>query len=216
MLIISREYIEQSGGDATNLRLCGQVNDASAWSICKINMLLHGIRGADIQLQDTLLHPMHREAGELERFDRVITNPPFSQNYSRNNMEYSERLRWGWPPTSGKKGDLMFAQHMLATCKDRGMVCTVMPHGVLFRGGAEKEIRNKFLKEDLLEAVISLPQNLFYGAGIPACLLVMRPNRTSQYPNPNKPVPRQDTMGIATSDAAGVSEKRNRGIDHGS
>jgi type I restriction enzyme M protein len=77
MLIISREYIEQSGGDATNLRLCGQVNDASAWSICKINMLLHGIRGADIQLQDTLLHPMHREAGELERFDRVIANPPF-------------------------------------------------------------------------------------------------------------------------------------------
>ena len=125
MLIISREYIEQSGGDATNLRLCGQVNDASAWSICKINMLLHGIRGADIQLQDTLLHPMHREAGELERFDRAIANPPFSQNYSRNNMEYPERFHWGWPPTSGKKGDLMFAQHMLATCKDRGMVCTV-------------------------------------------------------------------------------------------
>jgi type I restriction enzyme M protein len=186
MLIISREYIEQSGGDATNLRLCGQVNDASAWSICKINMLLHGIRGADIQLQDTLLHPMHREAGELERFDRVIANPPFSQNYSRNNMEYPERFRWGWPPTSGKKGDLMFAQHMLATCKDRGMVCTVMPHGVLFRGGAEKEIRTKFLKEDLLEAVISLPQNLFYGAGIPACLLVMRPNRTSTPTNQHR------------------------------
>ncbi|MBI3060330.1 MAG: SAM-dependent DNA methyltransferase, partial [Deltaproteobacteria bacterium] len=80
MLIISREFIEQSGGDVTNLRLCGQVNDASAWSICKLNMLLHGVPGADIQLQDTLLHPMHREAGELERFDRVIANPPFSQN----------------------------------------------------------------------------------------------------------------------------------------
>ncbi|ESY55396.1 MULTISPECIES: class I SAM-dependent DNA methyltransferase [unclassified Mesorhizobium] len=201
MLIISREYIEQSGGDATNLRLCGQVNDASAWSICKINMLLHGIRGADIQLQDTLLHPMHREAGELERFDRVIANPPFSQNYSRSNMEYPERFRWGWPPTSGKKGDLMFAQHMLATCKDRGMVCTVMPHGVLFRGGAEKEIRTKFLKEDLLEAVISLPQNLFYGAGIPACLLVMRPNRTSRYPNPNKPASRQGKVLFINADA---------------
>ncbi len=201
MLIISREYIELSGGDATNLRLCGQVNDASAWSICKINMLLHGIRGADIQLQDTLLHPMHREAGELERFDRVIANPPFSQNYSRNNMEYSERFRWGWPPTSGKKGDLMFAQHMLATCKDRGMVCTVMPHGVLFRGGAEKEIRTKFLKEDLLEAVISLPQNLFYGAGIPACLLVMRPNRTGRYPNPNKPASRQGKVLFINADA---------------
>lgn len=201
MLIISREYIEQSGGDATNLRLCGQVNDASAWSICKINMLLHGIRGADIQLQDTLLHPMHREAGELERFDRVIANPPFSQNYSRSGMEYQERFRWGWPPTSGKKGDLMFAQHMLATCKDRGMVCTVMPHGVLFRGGAEKEIRSKFLKEDLLEAVISLPQNLFYGAGIPACLLVMRPNRTGRYPNLNKPASRRGKVLFINADA---------------
>jgi type I restriction enzyme M protein len=137
MLIISREFIEQSGGDVTNLRLCGQVNDASAWSICKLNMLLHGVPGADIRLEDTLLHPMHREAGELERFDRVIANPPFSQNYSRTNMEYPERFRWGWAPTTGKKGDLMFAEHMLAVCKPGGMVTTVMPHRVLFRGGAE-------------------------------------------------------------------------------
>jgi type I restriction enzyme M protein len=84
MLIISREFIEQSGGDPTDVRLCGQVNDASAWAICKLNMLLHGVPGADIQLQDTLLHPMHRDAGELERFDRVIANPPFSQNYTRS------------------------------------------------------------------------------------------------------------------------------------
>ena len=132
MLIITREHIEQSGGDPTNLRLCGQVNGASAWSICKLNMLLHGVRGADIQLEDTLLHPMHRDAGELERFDRVIANPPFSQNYTKTNMEFKERFRWGWCPTTGKKGDLMFAQHMLAVCKDKGMVCTVMPHGVLF------------------------------------------------------------------------------------
>ena len=138
MLIISREYIEQSGGDPSNLRLAGQVNDASAWSICKLNMLLHGVPGADIRLEDTLLHPQHREAGEIERFDRVIANPPFSQNYTRSNMEFSERFRWGWCATSGKKGDLMFAQHMLASCRSGGMVATVMPHGVLFRGGPEK------------------------------------------------------------------------------
>jgi type I restriction enzyme M protein len=202
MLIITREYVEQSGGDATNLRMCGQVIDPSAWSICRLNMLLHGIRGADIQLQDTLLHPMHREAGELERFDRVIANPPFSQNYSRGDaMEFKERFRWGWCPTSGKKGDLMFAQHMLAVCKDRGMVCTVMPHGVLFRGGAEKEIRTKFLREDLIEAVISLPPNLFYGAGIPACLLVMRPNLLTRFPNPNKPAERQGHVLFINADA---------------
>lgn len=201
MLIISREFIEQSGGDVTNVRLCGQVNDASAWSICKLNMLLHGVPGADIQLEDTLLHPMHREAGELERFDRVIANPPFSQNYSCTNMEYPERFRWGWAPTTGKKGDLMFAQHMLAVCKPGGMVTTVMPHGVLFRGGAEKETRKKFLEQDLIEAIIGLPPNLFYGAGIPACILVIRPNLTGQSPNPNKPENRRGQILFINADA---------------
>lgn len=207
MLIISREYIEQSGGDPTNLRLCGQVNDASAWSICKINMLLHGIRGADIRLEDTLLHPLHRDAGELERFDRVIANPPFSQNYTRSSMEFPERFRWGWCPTSGKKADLMFAQHMLAVCKPRGMVATVMPHGVLFRGGAEKEIRQKFLQQDLIEAIISLPQNLFYGASIPACILIMRSNITGQTPNPNKPENRRDRVLFINADAEYLSRR---------
>ena len=201
MLIITREHIEQSGGDPTNLRLCGQVNDASAWSICKINMLLHDIQGADIQLQDTLLHPMHREGGELERFDRVIANPPFSQNYTKNDMEFPERFQWGWCPTSGKKGDLMFAQHMLAVCKPRGMVATVMPHGVLFRGGEEREIRRKFLQQDLIEAVIGLPQNLFYGASIPACVIVMRPNLTGKDTNPNKPENRRGRVLFINADA---------------
>jgi type I restriction enzyme M protein len=201
MLIISREYIEQSGGDPSNLRLAGQVNDASAWSICKLNMLLHGVPGADIRLEDTLLHPQHREAGELERFDRVIANPPFSQGYTRTNMEFTERFRWGWCPTTGKHGDLMFAQHMLAVCRPGGMVATVMPHGVLFRGGAEKEVRTKFLQQDLLEAVIGLPPNLFYGAGIPACILVMRPNLAGQSPNPNKPENRRGKVLFINADA---------------
>jgi type I restriction enzyme M protein len=201
MLIISREFIEQSGGDPTDVRLCGQVNDASAWSICKLNMLLHGVPGADIQLNDTLLHPMHRDAGELERFDGVIANPPFSQNYTRSNMEFPERFRWGWCPTTGKKGDLMFAQHMLAVCKSGGMVITVMPHGVLFRGGEEKKIRQKFLEQDLIEAIIGLPPNLFYGAGIPACILVMRPNLTGQSPNPNKPAGRRVQVLFINADA---------------
>jgi type I restriction enzyme M protein len=175
MLILSKEYIEQSGGDGQDLRLAGQVLDVSAWTICKLNMILHGIMDADIQREDTLLHPLHRDGGELERFDRVIANPPFSQNYTRTNMEFPERFRWGWCPTSGKKGDLMFAQHMLSVCKSNGVVATVMPHGVLFRGGEEKKIREKWIEQDLIEAVIGLPPNLFYGAGIPACVLVLRP-----------------------------------------
>ena len=221
MLIISREFVEQSGGDPTNLRLCGQVNDASAWSICKLNMLLHGVPGADIQLADTLLHPMHRDGGELERFDRVIANPPFSQNYTRSNMEFPECFRWGWCPTSGKKGDLMFAQHMLAVCKPGGMVATVMPHGVLFRGGAEKEIRRKWLEQDLVEAVIGLPPNLFYGAGIPACILVLRPNLSGQSLNPHKPAERRGQVLFVNADRprrhppAGGKRSRRPGAHRG-
>ncbi len=201
MLIMSWEFIEQSGEDPRNLWLCGQDNGHSAWAICKLNMILHGIPDAVIHREDTLLHPLHREGGELERFDRVITNPPFSQNYSRTEMEFPERFRWGWCPTTGKKGDLMFAQHMLAVCKPGGMVATVMPHGVLFRGGEEKKIRQKFIEEDLIDAIIGLPQNLFYGAGIPACILVMRSNLSRQAPNPNKPGNRQRHILFINADA---------------
>jgi len=195
MLIISREYVEQSGGDPHDLRLCGQERQGPVWAMCKINMLLHGIPDADIQQEDTLLHPLHRERGELERFDRVIANPPFSQNYTREGMEFRERFRWGWCPTTGKKGDLMFAQHMLAMCKPTGMVVTVMPHGVLFRGNSEKDIRQKLVEQDLIEAIISLPQNLFYGSSIPACLLVMRPETG------RKPAERRNQILFINADA---------------
>ena len=201
MLILSREFVEESGEDTTNLRLYGQDNGHSAWAICKLNMILHGIPDADIQREDTLLHPLHREGGELERFDRVITNPPFSQNYTRSDMEFPERFGWGWCPTTGKKGDLMFAQHMLAVCKPGGMVATVMPHGVLFRGGEEKKIRQKFVEQDLIGAIIGLPPNLFYGAGIPACILVMRPNLSKNAPNPNKPEERRGKILFINADA---------------
>ena len=108
------------------------------------------------------------------RFDRVIANPPFSQNYTKRGIQFGDRFRFGWCPTTGKKADLMFAQHMLASLKQNGKMAVVMPHGVLFRGGEEKKIRIALLKEDCIEAVIGLPQNLFYGTGIPACVLVMR------------------------------------------
>jgi type I restriction enzyme M protein len=166
--------VEEHGGNVRDLRLYGQDNNGGVWAICKMNMLLHGIADADIQNEDTLAHPMHREGGELMRFDRVLTNPPFSQNYTRAGTEYQERFRYGWCPESGKKADLMFAQHMVSVLRPQGMLATVMPHGVLFRGGDEKKIRQGFIQDDLLEAVIGLAPNLFYGTGIPACILVMR------------------------------------------
>lgn len=175
MLILSKQHIEEHGGDPTDLRLYGQDNNGGVWAICKMNMILHGIKDADIQNEDVLIAPQHKEAGELMRFDRVISNPPFSQNYSKTDMQFKERFLYGFAPETGKKADLMFAQHMLAVLKSNGMMATVMPHGVLFRGGAEKTIRQSLIEHDHLEAVISLPPNLFYGTGIPACILVMRP-----------------------------------------
>lgn len=177
MLILSKEYVEESGGDGRNLALAGQEKDGSVWAISKMNMLLHGIPDADLRNNDdgTLEDPAHISGGELQRFDRVITNPPFSMNYSKDAIPFPERFRYGYTPEKGKKADLMFVQHMLAVARPGGLITTVMPHGVLFRGGDEGKIRSGFLKDDLIEAVIGLGPQLFYGTGIPACILVLRP-----------------------------------------
>lgn len=177
MLILSKEYVEESGGDGRNLALAGQEKDGSVWAISKMNMLLHGIADADLRNNDdgTLEDPAHIIGGELQRFDRVITNPPFSMNYSADAIPFPERFRYGYTPEKGKKADLMFVQHMLAVTRPGGMVTTVMPHGVLFRGGDEGRIRTGFLNDDVIEAIIGLGPQLFYGTGIPACILVLRP-----------------------------------------
>ena len=176
MLILSKEHVAEHGGDPRNLRLYGQEQNGGVWSISKMNMLLHGIPDAELENNDdgTLEDPAHREGGELMRFDRVITNPPFSQNYSADGLPFPERFPYGLCPETGKKADLMFVQHMLAVLRPGGTVCTVMPHGVLFRGGAERQIRSGIFRDDLLDAVIGLAPNLFYGTGIPACILVLR------------------------------------------
>jgi type I restriction enzyme M protein len=173
MLIQSRDYITECGGDPRDLSLFGQDNIGTTWSICKMNMLLHGIAHADIRQEDTIRRPQHKdEKGELRRYDRVLANPPFSQNYIKKDIEYPGRFAV-WLPEKGKKADLMFVQHMLAVLKANGKMATVMPHGVLFRGGEEREARRHFIEHGWLEAVIGLPAGLFYGTGIPACLLVM-------------------------------------------
>ena len=174
MLVLSKEYLDEHRLNSKNLGLYGQESNGGVWAISKMNMLLHGIPDADIRHEDTLADPQHTEGGELMRFDRVITNPPFSQNYTKEGIPFPERFRFGFCPESGKKADLMFVQHMVSVLRPGGMVATVMPHVVLFRGGAEKQIRSGFLDEDILDAVIGLAPNLFYGTGIPACILVLR------------------------------------------
>lgn len=178
MLILSHEYVDQHGGDARNLALFGQEDNGGVWAISKMNLILHGIPDADLRNDDTLAAPQHLKGGELMRFDRVITNPPFSQNYTKDGIPFPERFAYGWCPEGGKKADLMFVQHMVSVLKQDGMVVTVMPHGVLFRGGVEKEIRAGFVHDDLIEAVIGLGSSLFYGTGIPATILVLRAKGT--------------------------------------
>ena len=170
---LSKEYLDEHQKNSKDLRLYGQESNGGVWAISKMNMLLHGIADADLRNEDVLANPEHREAGELMRFDRVITNPPFSQNYTRDSIPFPERFRFGFCPESGKKADLMFVQHMLAVLRENGMVVTVMPHGVLFRGGDEKQIRAGIVDKDMLDTVIGLGPNLFYGTGIPACILVL-------------------------------------------
>ncbi|GLI39496.1 N-6 DNA methylase [Geobacter hydrogenophilus] len=173
MLIQTRDYVRECGGDPRDLTLAGQESIGTTWSICKMNMLLHGIEHADIRQEDTLRRPQHKaESGELARFDRVLANPPFSQNYIRKDIDYPGRFAV-WMPEKGKKADLMFVQHMLSVLKADGKMATVMPHGVLFRGGEEKEARRHFIDKGWLEAIIGLPAGLFYGTGIPACVLVL-------------------------------------------
>jgi len=173
MLIQMRDYLREKGGSADELALYGQEKMGTTWSICKMNMLLHGISHADIRQEDTLREPQHLdETNELKRFDRVVANPPFSQNYIKKDLKFSGRFPV-MMPEKGKKADLMFVQHMLSVLKHNGRMATVMPHGVLFRGGEEREARKHFIEHGYLEAIIGLPGNLFYGTGIPACILVM-------------------------------------------
>lgn len=172
MLIQSGQYVEESGGNAQRMALYGQELSGTTWAICKMNMILHGYRAADIRNEDVLAKPQHINDGSLMRFKRVLANPPFSQNYSKAEMQFPERFHT-FMPESGKKADMMFVQHIVATLDQDGKAAVVMPHGVLFRGGPEKEARKKIIEAGNLEAIIGLPPGLFYGTGIPACVLVL-------------------------------------------
>jgi type I restriction enzyme M protein len=175
MLIECAHHLERQGQNSRNLSLFGQEKNLGTWAICKMNMLLHGLSDARIEKGDTIRDPKLREGGELMLFDRVIANPPFSlDEWGREVAEHDPygRFRFGVPPKT--RGDLAFVQHMISTTNTQGMVGVVMPHGVLFRGAAEGEIRRGLLQDDLVEAVVGLPTNLFYGRRTKA----KRPERT--------------------------------------
>lgn len=179
MLIQSVDYIKSKGGNPRNLTLHGQERNLNTWAICKMNLLLHGLSDHWVAKGDTIRDPKLLEDGELILYDRVIANPPFSlSNWGREEAEADTlgRFRFGLPPKD--KGDLAFVQHMVSTLNHEGKAGVVMPHGILFRGGAEAAIRKGLLEEDLIETIIGLPSNLFYGTGIPASIIVF--NRSKE------------------------------------
>ena len=181
MLIQSRNYLMDQGQDLSDIALYGQENNRSTWAICKLNMFLHGVMNARIEHGDTLGEPQHIQDGELMVFDRVIANPPFSLKKWGKELADNDpygRYPYGTPPKDA--GDLAFLQHMIASLRSDGVMGVVVPHGVLFRGSSEKEIRQGILEDDLLEAVIGLPSSLFYGTGIPTALLIINKQKPEQ------------------------------------
>ena len=178
MLIQSMRYIKENGYNSKNVSLFGQEINISTWAICKMNMIFHDAKGANIRKGDTLRNPAHNEGGVLKTFDIVIANPPFSlKNWGKEEAENDiyNRYIYGIPPTS--YGDLGFVSHMIASLNSTGRMGTVIPHGVLFRGGAEGKIREGIIKEDIIEAIVGLPPNIFYGTGIPAALFIINKSK---------------------------------------
>ncbi len=184
MLIQSYLYIQEQGGNYENVDLHGQELDPTVLAICKMNIILHNITKYNIEYGDTLTDPQNVADGRIKQFNRVLANPPFSQNYSRDNMQHTERFAgYEYAPEKGKKADLMFVLHMIASCKPTGKVAVVMPHGVLFRGSKEKAIRTKLITNDMIEGIVSLPPSLFYGTGIPACIIIINKSKPDALKN---------------------------------
>lgn len=172
-------------------QIYGQERNGQTQALCRMNMFLHGIDDAKIAWGDTLANPLHLENDKLMRFQVVVANPPFSLDKwamgfagddnedakfkMEANLDIYNRFEWGVPPMS--KGDYAFIQHMIYSMTEDGRMALVLPHGVLFRAASEAKIRKQIIDFNLLDAIIGLPENLFFGTGIPACVLVLKKNR---------------------------------------
>lgn len=152
----------------------GQEMNRTTYNLCRMNMILHGVhyRNFNIKQEDTLEHPQHRE----KRFEAVVANPPFSAKWSANPLHLSDdRFSQYGKLAPASKADFAFVQHMMYQLDDSGAMAVILPHGVLFRGAAEGHIRKYLIQErNWLDAVIGLPANIFYGTGIPTCILVFK------------------------------------------
>lgn len=181
MLVETVEAVKHSGGNPDSLFLYGQEQNLTTAAMARMNLYLHGVEDFEIRRGDTFREPkLKTPDGKLRQFDVVIANPPFSlQNWGAEKWAKDPHRRAiGGIVPPPKNGDWAWIQHMASVMKPEvGRVGVVMPHGALFRGGSEGSIREHFVREDLLDAVIGLPNNLFYSTTIPVCLLIFRSNK---------------------------------------
>ncbi|MFW9082709.1 type I restriction-modification system subunit M [Pseudomonas sp. P2757] len=182
MLLETIHHVRDSGGDPRMLRLNGQEKNLTTEAIARMNLFLHGQEDFEIVRGDTLRDPKFLIQDRLETFDCVIANPPFSLSewgHEHWSADPYSRNRFGLAPKTN--GDFAWVQHMFASLNAGGRMTVVLPHGVLFRGAAEGRIRTLLLKENRIEAIIGVASNLFYGTGIPACILVLRKLRPVEH-----------------------------------
>jgi len=184
-LLEAYHYLKDVAGEkkARTLYLYGQEINLGTYAIAKINMFLHGLDSASIERGDTLAEPKFENAdGSLQTFDICVANPPYSiKDWEADIFKSNKHGRitgYEMPPT--KNADYAFVLHMVKSMNENGRAGIVLPHGVLFRGGAEGRIREQLLKNDLIEAVIALPAKLFYGTGIPAAIVIFNKNKPEE------------------------------------
>ena len=158
------------------MSLYGQEKDAATSGLARMNMILHNNPSAEIVQGNTLASPRFKEGDTLKTFDFVVANPPFSDKRWSTGLDpvhdpYARFVPFGVPPA--KQGDYAYLLHIVRSLKSTGKGACILPHGVLFRGNAEADIRRALLRRGYLKGIIGLPANLFYGTGIPACIVVV-------------------------------------------
>jgi len=185
-LLEAYHHLKNEAGEkkARSLYLYGQEINIGTYAIAKINMFLHGLDSADIQRGDTLADPKFLNPdGSLKTFDICVANPPYSISEWEYEIfkhdKYGRVAGYEMPPA--KKADYAFVLHMVKSMNENGRAGIVLPHGVLFRGGAEGRIREELIKNDLIEAIIALPAKLFYGTGIPAAIVIFNKNKPENH-----------------------------------
>ncbi|WP_052599631.1 type I restriction-modification system subunit M [Aureispira sp. CCB-QB1] len=181
LITVADEVKDAEGKKSKDFALYAQESNRNTWALCKMNMFLHNMDDAHTAWGDTIRNPKHIEGDKLKTFDVVVANPPFSLDKWGADSAANDifnRFTMGVPPKS--KGDYAFISHMIASAHHgSGKVGVIVPHGVLFRGSSEGKIRKQLIENNYLEAVIGLPQNLFFGTGIPAAILVFNKGKAN-------------------------------------